>query len=103
MIAGPPRPAAEPEQLIRLARFRAAHPQVTVGSGTGYWQAVIAEDAGEIVVTRWTLAELLDRLGEVLGGERQAPGCAAGTGSAHPSVPVVPGPARQPTGHAERR
>ena len=31
----------ELEQVMRLARFRQAHPGVMVGAGRGWWQAVI--------------------------------------------------------------
>jgi len=31
----------ELEQVMRLAQFRQAHPGVMVGSGRGWWQAVI--------------------------------------------------------------
>ena len=54
-----PRPARrlvpnELEQVMRLARFRHAHPGVIVGAGRGWWQAVIPEPDGEQVITRQT-------------------------------------------------
>lgn len=53
----------EPDQLMRLARFRARHPDVIIGTGEfGTWQARIPQPAGETVTTRYTLRELLDRL-----------------------------------------
>jgi hypothetical protein len=53
-------------QVFRLARFRAAHPDVIVGDGGfGTVQARIPEPDGETVVTRYTLHELLDRLDEL--------------------------------------
>lgn len=56
-------PPDEPEQMIRLARFRQAHPGVIVGDGGfGTVQARIPEDNGETVITRYTLRELLDKL-----------------------------------------
>lgn len=59
-------PALDYEQMVRLAGFRAAHPDVIVGDlGFDWWQGRIREDGGETVVTRRTLPELLDRL-EVL-------------------------------------
>jgi hypothetical protein len=61
-----PRPA--PEQVMRLARFRQAHPGVMVGAGRGWWQAVIPEPNGEQVIIRYTLGQLLDRLDELIGG-----------------------------------
>ena len=59
----------EPDQVPRLAAFRAAHPGVVVGAGPGFWQAVIPEADGERVVTRYTLRELLDKLDELTGRE----------------------------------
>jgi hypothetical protein len=71
-----PRPAlrlvpgepSKPDPLLRLARFREAHPRVVIGAGTGYWQAVIPEPDGERVTTRYTLRALLDKLDELMGG-----------------------------------
>jgi hypothetical protein len=58
----------EPDQLLLLARFRAAHPEVIVGDGGfGTVQARIPEPDGETVITRYTLRELLDKLGELTG------------------------------------
>jgi hypothetical protein len=60
----------EPDQVLRLARFRQEHPGVIIGEGGfGTWQARIPEPSGEIVATRHTLRELLDRLGELTGLE----------------------------------
>ncbi|HEY6316247.1 MAG TPA: hypothetical protein VIY52_36310 [Streptosporangiaceae bacterium] len=71
-MTGPVRPAlrlaaSEPDQVPRLAAFRAAHPEVIIGDlGFGtVWQARIPEPDGETVITRYTLRELLDRLGAV--------------------------------------
>ncbi len=59
----------EPDQVPRLAAFRAAHPDVIIGEfGFGAWQARIPEPAGETVTTRYTLRELLDKLDELTGG-----------------------------------
>jgi len=58
----------ELEQVMRLARFRQAHPAVMVGAGRGWWQAVIPQANGEQVITRYTLGQLLDRLDELTGG-----------------------------------
>ena len=70
MMDGHPRPARrlvpdELEQVMRLARFRQAHPGVIVGAGRGWWQAVIPAANGEQVITRYTLGQLLDRLDEL--------------------------------------
>jgi hypothetical protein len=68
----PVRPALsiapdEPDQVPRLARFRLEHPEVIVGDGEfGTWQGRIPETSGETVITRYTLRELLDKLGELL-------------------------------------
>ena len=55
------------DQVMRLARFREAHPRVVIGAGHGWWQAIIPEADGEHVITRYTLHELLDRLDELKG------------------------------------
>jgi hypothetical protein len=72
--AGRIRPALalavdEQEQLPRLRRFQASHPQVVIGTlgARGAWQARIPEPDGETVATRWHLRDLLDRLAELLG------------------------------------
>ena len=58
----------EPDQVMRLARFRQDHPAVLIGGGGfGTWQARIPEPAGETVVTRYRLRELLDRLDQLTG------------------------------------
>jgi hypothetical protein len=57
----------EPDQVVRLSRFRAAHPEVIIGDGGfGTMQARIPEPTGETVITRYTLRELLDKLDELL-------------------------------------
>jgi hypothetical protein len=52
----------EPDQVMRLARFRQEHPDVNIREGTGYWQSCIPEPSGETVTTRYLLRELLDKL-----------------------------------------
>jgi hypothetical protein len=53
----------EPDQVLRLREFRAAYPDVIIGDGGfGTLQARIPTPSGEIVATRYTLRELLDRL-----------------------------------------
>jgi len=53
----------EPDQMLRLARFRRDHPEVVIGDGGfGTMQARIPEPSGEMVITRYTLRELLDKL-----------------------------------------
>jgi hypothetical protein len=71
--AGLTRPALrairyESDQLQRLQEFRAAHPDVIIGTGEfGTWQARIPEPDGETVTVRYTLRELLNRLDELTG------------------------------------
>jgi hypothetical protein len=73
-VSGPARqdPTAPPvldgpAELQRLRQIRAEHPEVLVGGGGfGTWQAIIPEENGETVITRYTLRELLDKLGEIL-------------------------------------
>ena len=46
----------EPDQVLRLGRFREEHPDVIIGDGGfGTWQARIPEPNGETVITRYTL------------------------------------------------
>lgn len=72
-MSGYPRSALwlmpdEPDQVIRLREFRAAHPEVIIGDGGfGTWQARIPAPNGEMVATRYTLRELMDRLEELTG------------------------------------
>jgi hypothetical protein len=57
----------ELDQVVRLARFRKRYPDVIIGDGGfGTMQARIPEPAGETVITRYTLRELLDKLDELL-------------------------------------
>ncbi len=64
----------EPDQLLRLHVFRAAHPSVIIGDGGfGTWQARYPEVIGETVTTRYTLRELLDKLDELIGEHRSQP------------------------------
>ena len=56
----------EYDQVLRLDRFRQAHPAIVVGAGNGWWQAVIPAPDGEIVTIRYTLRALLDKLDELL-------------------------------------
>jgi hypothetical protein len=52
--------------VLRLTRFRHDHPAVVIGTGNGWWQARIPEPNGEIVITRYILRALLDKLDELL-------------------------------------
>ncbi len=67
-MTGPARrlPPDDGNQVVRLARFKAAHPDVVVAAGEfGTWQARIPKENGETVITRHRLGELLDRLGAI--------------------------------------
>ena len=52
-------------QLLRLDQFRRDHTGVSIGAGSGWWQALIPEPDGERVITRYTLRELLDTLDQL--------------------------------------
>jgi len=56
----------EPDQVLRLLRFRERHPDVTIELD-GFWRAVISAQNGETVICRYDLRALLDKLGELLG------------------------------------
>jgi hypothetical protein len=65
----------EPDQVLRLGRFREEHPDVIIGDGGfGTWQARIPESDGETVIAWYTLRELLDGLGELTEGHGGQPG-----------------------------
>jgi hypothetical protein len=69
----PTRPALSlapvaPDEMLRLAAFRAAYPHIRVAPiSRRAWQALVSEpEGGETVITRRELRDLLDRLAEVL-------------------------------------
>jgi len=65
----------EPDQAPRLDRFRAAHPEVIIGTDEfGTWHGRIPEPDGETVTARYTLRELLDRLDMLTGYQDQPDG-----------------------------
>jgi hypothetical protein len=78
-VNDPVRPALsivpdEPDQVIRLARFRLEHPSVIVGTAEfGTWQGRIPEANGETVTNRYTLRELLDKLDKLTGHDDGEP------------------------------
>jgi hypothetical protein len=60
----------DPGQLLRLQLFRQQHPDVIIGDGGfGTIQARIPEFNGEMVVTRYRLDDLLDKLDELTSGQ----------------------------------
>ena len=63
---------ADREQMDRLAEFRAAHPDVIIGSEFGTWQAIVPLPDGESVITRHLLGALLDRLEELFPAGSEA-------------------------------
>jgi hypothetical protein len=63
---------------VGRARFKSAYPDVIVGDGGfGTMQARIPQPYGEIVITRYTLRELLDKLGELTAGDDETTGSPA--------------------------
>jgi hypothetical protein len=58
------RRSVEAASQHRLKRFREEHLDVEIVSH-GYWQAVIPQANGEMIITRWDLGELLDKLDDV--------------------------------------
>jgi hypothetical protein len=63
MFHGAPRC---PEQQSRRRRLQNAHPQIKIVFLGSAWQAVIPRPAGEDVITRYELRDLLDVLEERL-------------------------------------
>jgi len=67
-VSGPPRPAlfllepGDQDQVPRLNRFRQDHPGIAIRAGLGYWQAQLPEPNGELVITRYRLEDLLNKL-----------------------------------------
>ena len=57
-----PREHGYVDQVPRRQQYQAAHPNVEVLYHGSYWQAIVREDAGEIVITRYELRALLDKL-----------------------------------------
>lgn len=54
------------DQVPRLNAFRATYPRITIGLlSEGVWRALIPEQTGETVVTRYELRQLLDRLADL--------------------------------------
>ena len=62
-----PRAPDGTDEVPRLERFRQAHPEVAIGTGIGYWQAVRPEPNGTTTITRYLLGDLLDALAGLYG------------------------------------
>ena len=60
-------PADEYDQVVRLGRFRAAHPEVHIRDleRGGLWRATVPLAGGELDVTRILLKDVLDELDEL--------------------------------------
>lgn len=55
----------EPDNVERLISYRHDHPQVDIHfEHRGFWQAVVPEENGETVITRFQLGALMDALEE---------------------------------------
>ena len=50
------------DQVPRREQYQVAHPNVEIFCHGSYWQAIVREDVGEIVITRYELRALLDKL-----------------------------------------
>lgn len=50
------------DQVPRRLAFEQGHPNVEIHYGGPYWQAVIHEEIGDTIITRYTLKALLDKL-----------------------------------------
>jgi hypothetical protein len=75
-VTGPVRPTlrlavADEDQVMRLAAFRAAHPEVVIGDlgFGGVWQARFPAPDGETTITRHMLCQLLDKLDSLFGSQ----------------------------------
>ena len=54
-------PAYE-DQVPRREAYEAAHPDVEIIYRGPYWKAIVREESGETVITRYDLKDLLDKL-----------------------------------------
>ena len=57
------------DQVPRRQAYEAAHPDVEIIYRGPYWKAVITEQTGQTVITRYELKDVLDKL-EALDQER---------------------------------
>ena len=58
------------DQVPRRMTYEKTHPKTEVIYVGPYWQAIIREDAGQTIITRHSLKQLMDKL-EVLDEEKQ--------------------------------
>jgi len=68
---------AEPDyvdQVPRRLAYEAAHPHVEILYLGPYWQAIIREQAGQTVITRYELRGLLDKLESLDAADDGKPG-----------------------------
>lgn len=56
------------DQVPRRQAYEKAHPGVEITYAGPCWKAVLREDGGETVITRYELKDLLDKLAELPGG-----------------------------------
>lgn len=61
------------DQVPRRLAYERAHPNTRITYLGPYWQAVIPEDNGETVITRYELRGLLDKLESMDGDSRSLP------------------------------
>jgi len=50
------------DQVPRRAAYEATHPETEIIYLGPYWQAIIREDTGQTIITRYELKQLLDKL-----------------------------------------
>lgn len=53
------------DQVPRRAAYERAHPNVEIIYLGNYWQAIIREESGQTIISRYTLKALLDKLESV--------------------------------------
>jgi len=59
------------DQVPRRLEYQASHPHVEIRYFGPHWQAIVHEETGETVITRYGLRQLLDKL-ESLDAEGMA-------------------------------
>jgi hypothetical protein len=61
------------DQVPRRLEYEAGHPNVEIIYLGRYWQAIVREDDGQTIITRYHLRQLLDKL-ETLDAEKPSGG-----------------------------